>query len=242
MLVVEDDPAISSSLVGSLTDAGYRARGLPDGRELEAELERFRPDLVVLDWMLPGRDGPALARVVRARSGAGVILLTARDEVADRLGGFDAGVDDYVVKPFASPRCWPGCGPCCAAAGVRRTPSRSTTWSSTRAAPSSPAAGSPLELTATEMRLLFFLAENRGRVMSTVQILTQVWGYEDYADNLVQVHVSALRRKLEAHGPRLLHTVRGMGYVLCGPPGEPPAARRCPTRRPRCGPGRCGSG
>ncbi|MBP2415994.1 response regulator transcription factor [Microlunatus capsulatus] len=213
VLVVEDDPAISSSLVGSLTDAGYRARGLPDGRDLEGELESFRPDLVVLDWMLPGRDGPALARVVRARSGAGIILLTARDEMADRLAGFDAGVDDYVVKPFVVAEVLARMR-----AVLRRSGALDTVQVDDLVVDPSGASvtrgGVPLELTATEMRLLFFLAENRDRVMSTVQILTQVWGYEDYADNLVQVHVSALRRKLEAHGPRLLHTVRGMGYVL----------------------------
>ena len=77
--------------------------------------------------------------------------------------------------------------------------------------------GVDIDLTATEMRLLVFLAENRDRVMSTLQILTQVWGYDDYADNLVQVHMSALRRKIEAHGPRLIHTARGLGYVLRAP-------------------------
>lgn len=217
VLVVEDDVAINASLVGSLTDAGYATKGLPDGRELEAELDAFRPDLVILDWMLPGRDGPTLARLVRARSAAAVILLTARDEMRDRLAGFDAGADDYVVKPFAVAEVLARMR-----AVLRRSGAAPGTVQVDDLLLDPDAAlvtrrGVPLELTATELRLLLFLAENRDRVMSTVQILTQVWGYDDYADNLVQVHVSALRRKIEAHGPRLLHTVRGLGYVLRAP-------------------------
>ncbi|WP_375432981.1 response regulator transcription factor [uncultured Friedmanniella sp.] len=217
VLVVEDDPSINSALVGSLADAGYVTRGLADGRELETELVTFRPDLVILDWMLPGRDGPTLARLVRSRSDASVILLTARDEMRDRLAGFDAGADDYVVKPFAVAEVLARMR-----AVLRRSGAAPDTVQVDDLLLDPDAAvvtrgGVPLELTATELRLLLFLAENRDRVMSTVQILTQVWGYDDYADNLVQVHVSALRRKIEAHGPRLLHTVRGLGYVLRAP-------------------------
>lgn len=217
VLVVEDDAAINTSLVGSLADAGYVTRGLPDGRQLESELDGFRPDLVILDWMLPGRDGPTLARLVRSRSAAAVILLTARDEMRDRLAGFESGVDDYVAKPFAVAEIL---------ARMRAVLRRSGAVAATvqvddllidPGAALVTRAGVELELTATELRLLVFVAENRDRVMSTVQILTQVWGYDDYADNLVQVHVSALRRKTEAHGPRLLHTVRGVGYVLRAP-------------------------
>lgn len=217
VLVVEDDQAIREALVGSLGDAGYIVRGLPDGSRLEAELDGFRPDVVIVDWMLPGRDGPTLARVVNALSSTPVVLLTARDEMADRLRGFDAGVDDYLTKPFAVAELLARLR-----VVLRRTGGTATVFQVADLLVDPGAAlvsraGQRLELTATELRLLTFLAENRDRVMSTTQILTQVWGYDDYADNLVQVHISAVRRKLEAHGPRLLHTIRGVGYVLRAP-------------------------
>ncbi len=217
VLVVEDDEAINTSLVGSLADAGYVTRGLPDGRQLESELDGFRPDLVILDWMLPGRDGPTLARLVRSRTAAAVILLTARDEMRDRLEGFEAGADDYVAKPFAVAEIIARMRAVLRRSGAAPAVVQVDDLLVDAAAARVTRAGVELELTATELRLLVFLAENRDRVMSTVQILTQVWGYDDYADNLVQVHVSALRRKTEADGPRLLHTVRGVGYVLRAP-------------------------
>ncbi|WP_240918099.1 response regulator transcription factor [Phycicoccus sp. HDW14] len=186
----------------------------PDGTGLEDALEAFRPDLVVLDWMLPGRDGPALARVVQGFGDVGVVLLTARGEVGARLRGFEAGVDDYVTKPFDMAELLARLR-----ALLRRLGRVSTTIQVADLVVDAGAgvvtrAGQRVDLTATELRLLGFLVENRGRTMSTTQILTQVWGYEDVAENLVQVHVSALRRKLEAHGDRLLHTVRGIGYVV----------------------------
>jgi len=217
VLVVEDDAAIRDSVAGALSDAGYTVHGLPDGSRLEAELERFRPDVVIVDWMLPGRDGPTLARVVRARSPAPVMLLTARDAVADRLRGFEAGVDDYLAKPFAVAELLARLRVVLRRTGGTQTVVQVDDLLVDPAAAVVSRAGQRLELTATELRLLTFLAENRDRVLSPTQILTQVWGYDDYADNLVQVHVSALRRKLEAHGPRLLHTVRGVGYVLRAP-------------------------
>ena len=217
VLLVEDDPTIRESLHGSLAAAGLEVRALPDGLDLEAELHSFRPDLVVLDWMLPGRDGPELVRVVRRTTAAGVVMLTAREGVADRLRGFDVGVDDYVAKPFVTEEL---------VARIRAVLRRTGAVSSTvvvddlvidEGAALVERAGTRIALTATELRLLSYLATNRDRVMSSAQILTQVWGYEQYADNLVQVHVSAVRRKLEAHGPRLIHTERGLGYVLRAP-------------------------
>ncbi|SDS01746.1 DNA-binding response regulator, OmpR family, contains REC and winged-helix (wHTH) domain [Nocardioides scoriae] len=221
VLLVEDDLTIRESLRGSLSAAGLEVRALADGLDLEAELHSFRPDLVVLDWMLPGRDGPELVRVVRRTTAAGVVMLTAREGVADRLRGFDVGVDDYVAKPFVTEEL---------VARIRAVLRRTGAVSSTvvvddlvidEGAALVERAGTRIALTATELRLLSYLATNRDRVMSSAQILTQVWGYEQYADNLVQVHVSAVRRKLEAHGPRLIHTERGLGYVLRAP--RPPS-------------------
>ncbi|MEJ5943818.1 response regulator transcription factor [Pseudokineococcus basanitobsidens] len=214
VLLVEDDDAIRTAVVGALEDAGLVVRGLVDGGALEAELDTFRPDLVVLDWMLPGRPGSALVRVVRARTDAGVVMLTALDALADRVSAFGAGVDDYVVKPFAMAELVLRLQALLRRLG--RLPSTVEVGDLVldEGAGVVTRAGHPLDLTATERRLLAFLVAHRGRTASTTQILTQVWGYDDYADNLVQVHVSALRRKIEAHGPRLIHTVRGVGYVL----------------------------
>jgi two-component system, OmpR family, response regulator len=212
VLVVEDEAAIRESVVDALGDAGFRALGRTDGAGLEELLDGFRPDLVVLDVMLPGRDGFALLEAVRRHSAAGVVMLTARDGVDDRLRGLHGGADDYVVKPFVLAELM------ARVTAVLRRLGRSPSTVEVgdllvdAAAGSVLRAGVPVELTATELRLLDYLATQRGRVVSKGQILTRVWGYTDYDPNLVEVHVSALRRKLGE--PRLVHTVRGLGYVL----------------------------
>ncbi len=215
VLVVEDDDTIRSALVAAVESRGWVATAVPDGDELEQLLGTFRPDLVVLDWMLPGRSGIELARVVSASGDAGMILLTARDGVDDKLRGFGVGVDDYLAKPFV----------------MAELVARMTAILRRRGrapgvveigdllldldAGAVVRAGEPVTLTGTELRLLAFLAGERGRTLSKTQILTQVWGYDSYDPNLVEVHVSSLRRKLEeGGGPRLIQTVRGIGYVL----------------------------
>ncbi|ONI86054.1 DNA-binding response regulator [Saccharothrix sp. ALI-22-I] len=214
VLVIEDAEAIGAAVSSALRDAGYQVQVRPDGRDLEGELARFRPDLVVLDVMLPGRDGFTLLEVIRRTSGAGVVMLTARDGVSDRLRGLDRGADDYLVKPFVLAELIARVSAVLRRLG--RTPSTVQIGDLVVDADSAVVLRGdvPIELTATELRLLRYLAAQRGRVVGKTQILTAVWGYEDYDPNLVEVHVSALRRKLEEHGPRLLHTVRGLGYVL----------------------------
>lgn len=215
VLVVEDDDTIRSALVAAVESRGWVATAVPDGDDLEQLLGTFRPDLVVLDWMLPGRSGIELARVVSASGDAGMILLTARDGVDDKLRGFGVGVDDYLAKPFV----------------MAELVARMTAILRRRGrapgvveigdllldldAGAVVRAGEPVTLTGTELRLLAFLAGERGRTLSKTQILTQVWGYDSYDPNLVEVHVSSLRRKLEeGGGPRIIQTVRGIGYVL----------------------------
>jgi DNA-binding response OmpR family regulator len=212
VLVVEDAEAIRAAVLSGLTDAGFSAAGRPDGHHLERDLATFRPDLVVLDVMLPGRDGFTLLEVVRRHSAAGVLLLTARDGIDDRLRGLHSGADDYVVKPFVLAELVARVTAVLRRLG--RTPSTVEVGDLTldSAAGSVQRAGQPIELTTTERRLLEHLAQHRDQVLSKAQLLTAVWGYEDFAPNLVEVHISALRRKLGE--PRLLHTVRGMGYVL----------------------------
>jgi DNA-binding response OmpR family regulator len=213
-LVIEDAEAIGAAVSSALRDAGYQVQLRADGRELENDLARFRPDLVVLDVMLPGRDGFMLLEAVRRTSNAGVVMLTARDGVSDRLRGLDRGADDYLVKPFVLAELVARVSAVLRRLG--RTPSTVQIGDLVVDADSGVVlrGESSVDLTATELRLLRYLAAQRGRVVGKTQILTAVWGYEDYDPNLVEVHISALRRKLEEHGPRLVHTVRGLGYVL----------------------------
>jgi two-component system, OmpR family, response regulator len=215
VLVVEDDALIRESVAAALAGAGLVVTAVPDGSRLTAVAADFRPDLALLDIALPGpADGLGLARALRRDRDLPVIFLTARDTGADRLAGFAAGADDYVVKPFLVEEL---------VARVRavlrrlgRLPAVLDLGDLVIDEQSGEAVrgGASLDLTATEYRLLTHLAHERGRILSKTQLLTQVWGYEDYDPNLVEVHVSALRRKLEERGPRILHTVRGFGYVL----------------------------
>ncbi|MFD3399691.1 response regulator transcription factor [Kribbella sp. NPDC058693] len=214
VLVVEDAEPIRTAVGIALTEAGHTVRTRPDGDGLERDLAEYRPDLVLLDVMLPGRDGFELLTVTRETSNAGVILLTARDAVGDRLHGLRTGADDYVVKPFVLAELIARAEAVLRRMGRLRTVLEVGDLEVDVEARSVRRGGTPIELTATEFKLLTFLAGRDGKVVGKTQLLTAVWGYDDYADNLVEVYVSGLRRKLEAHGPRLLHTVRGSGYVL----------------------------
>jgi DNA-binding response OmpR family regulator len=214
VLIVEDAEAIRLAVQSALQSAGHAVRERADGRQLETDLAEFRPDVVILDVMLPGRDGFALLEVVRARSDAGVVILTARDAVDDRLRGLNAGADDYVIKPFVLPE---------VVARVNALLRRMGRMQSVLVvgdlvvdplAATVRRGSAEIALTATEFKLLCYLAEHRGQVVTKTQILSAVWGFDAYDPNLVEVFVSALRRKLETNGPRLLHTLRGLGYVL----------------------------
>ena len=214
IVLVEDSDAIRLSVGTALRAQGFDVVDRPDGSDLEALIGR-PTDVVVLDVMLPGRDGFALLEVVRRTSDAAVIMLTARDTTADRVRGLTAGADDYLVKPFAMAEL---------VARIRAVLRRSRPdggtvrigeleLDDTLVRVSS--GGHPVPLTETERRVLGYLAAHRDHVVSKTQILTAVWGYDGFAGNLVEVNVSSLRRKLESAGqPRVLHTVRGRGYRL----------------------------
>ena len=215
VLVVEDEDAIRAPLAAALRGAGHEVREVADGAGFEEVVDAYRPDLALLDVQLPGgRDGFALATALRGRSDCAVLMVTARDAVDDRLRGFAAGADDYVVKPFATVEVLARVGAILRRLG--RVPSTVQVGDLVvdEDARLAVRAGRALELTATEFKLLAYLAGHRGRILSKTQLLTQVWGYDEYDPNLVEVHVSALRRKLEQHGPRLIHTARGLGYVV----------------------------
>lgn len=219
VLLIEDDPLLRDSMTAALTGEGFVVRSESDGLELSSVVTAFRPDAAVLDVALPGPSGLALARRLTAVGPISVLFVTARDTVPDRLAGFDAGGDDYLVKPFALAEL---------IARLRAVLRRSGRLVSATVqvgdvlvdedAGQVLCAGHPVHVTATELRLLGYLARNRGRVLSKTQILTQVWGYDNDDPNLVEAFVSGLRRKLEVDGPRVIHTVRGIGYRMAEQP------------------------
>jgi two-component system, OmpR family, response regulator len=213
VVLVEDEPPVRHAVERALMREGMAVTGFSDYPEPSLVLAAA-PDLAVLDVMLPGGSGFELARQLRAVRDLPIVFLTARDAVEDRLNGFGLGADDYLVKPFALEELL---------ARVRAVLRRTGCLSKAievgdivvdEQAGLAARAGLPLELTPTELRLLAYLVRHRGLVLSKHQLLTQVWGYDAYDPNVVEVHVSALRRKLEATGPRILHTVRGLGYRL----------------------------
>lgn len=214
VLVVEDSETIREMVSEALADVGYLTASRPDGAGLEDVLEGFRPDLVVLDVMMPGRDGFTLIDVILEWGQVGIVLLTARGGLPDRLRGLDGGADDYVVKPFELAELVSRVGAVLRRRGCLPAAVQFGDLLLDVDAGIACRASHQLELTATELRLLVYLVEQRGRIVSAGQILNGVWGHDAYDPNLVQVHISGLRHKLEAHGPRILHTVRGIGYRL----------------------------
>lgn len=216
VVVVEDDDAVRGSLEIALENEGYEVLACTDATNIMKLVEQFRPDLAILDVHLPtGPDGYATARVLRENRDLPVIILTAADTLDDRLTGFKAGADDYLIKPFEMRELLAR-----VYALLRRTGRLSSAVRHVGdviiddGARTVLRSGEKVDLTRTEYDLLAVLAKRPGQVLSKVQLLTQVWGFDAYDVNLVEVHVSSLRRKLEMRGPRLIHTVRGVGYVV----------------------------
>jgi two-component system, OmpR family, response regulator ResD len=233
VLVVDDEPTIADVLARYLERAGYETRQAHAGPEAVSEALSWQPDLIVLDVMLPGFDGLEVMRRVRelgtdadpAKAAPAVILLTARGQEHERIGGLRRGADDYVVKPFS---------PAEVVARVDAVLRRS--------APPDPLAvdapieigdlvidpasrtvaleGRPVALTALEFDLLLHLASNPGRVFSRDQLMEAVWNSSSYAStSTVTVHVRRLRSKIERQPtrPRYIETARGVGYRFCAP-------------------------
>jgi DNA-binding response OmpR family regulator len=220
VLVVDDEPIVRDVVVRYLERDGFETLVAADGDVARSLIEEREPSLVVLDVMLPGMDGLSLCRWIRGRSGLPVILLTARGEEADRIVGLELGADDYVTKPF-SPREL--------AARVRTVLRRSDGDVPPRqtiafgevevdgGSREARRAGVPLQLTAREFELLWFLASHPRHVFSRDQLMARVWGYESAVDTgTVTVHVRRLREKIEDDPgkPRHLRTVWGVGYRL----------------------------
>jgi DNA-binding response OmpR family regulator len=215
VLLIEDEAAIRDAVTAALTGDGYLVRGQADGMLLRDLAEEFRPDLAILDITLPGPDGLALARRLRAGGDLPILFLTARDGLEDRLAGFAAGADDYLVKPFALTEMLARVHALLRRSGrLRSVTIEAGDLVLDESARAAWRVGRPLDLTVTELRLLAYLLARRGRTVSKAELLTQVWGYGAYDPNLVEVRISSLRRKLEASGPRIIHTVHGHGYTI----------------------------
>ena len=218
ILVADDDRKITDMLRRTLIYEGYRVVTAANGDEALARAQTERPDLVILDWLMPKLNGVETARLLRATSRTPILMLTARDAVEQRVAGLESGVDDYLVKPFAPEELL---------ARIRALLRRSE----------APDTGQPIvyadlaldqltretrrgprafALTPKEFDLLLYLMRQPRQVLTRDRLLQAVWGYDfDGHDSVLEVYIGHLRTKTEAAGePRLIHTVRGVGYVL----------------------------
>jgi two-component system response regulator MprA len=217
VLVVEDDEAIADVLRRTLRQEGHEVRSSADGVDALRAAEEFVPDLVILDLGLPGLDGVEVCRRLRAESDVPILILTARTDLDNRVEGLDSGADDYLAKPFERQELLARLR-----ALLRRRPPRGMAPLRAGDLSLNPdthevrRGDREIELTQREFELLEYLMRNERLVISRQKLLDEVWGYDPFSiTNTIEVFVSNLRRKLEAGGePRLLHTVRGAGYVL----------------------------
>jgi DNA-binding response OmpR family regulator len=216
VVVVEDEGLVSDAIAAALRAEGLSPVVFDDHVGADRVLAEA-PDLLVVDVILPHGDGFDLARNVLARRDVPVIFVTARDDVRDRLEGFSVGADDYLPKPFALEELLARVRVVLRRRGRLEGALRVGDLVVDEASGDARRGGAELGLTRTELRLLAFFVRHRGLVLSKPQLLTQVWGYDAYDPNVVEVHVSALRRKLEQAGPRVIHTVHGLGYRLSVP-------------------------
>lgn len=236
ILVVEDDPALRELLTYNLEQAGFAVLSAGDGRTALEVAQRDRPDLVVLDLMLPGLDGLEVCRRLRRTSAVPILILSARREEVDRVLGLELGADDYLTKPF-SPRelvarvraILRRAGPGVPAEGGSGEGAGVLTFGPLVIDPGAhrvSLAGREVGLTPTEFRLLLVLASNPGRVLSRQELLEQLWGTPALGElRTVDVHVLHLREKLgeSADSPGFIQTVRGVGYRFRAPPDGSPA-------------------
>jgi len=217
VLVVEDDQEIAQVLQRSLRLEGYEVKLAQDGQAALDVAGAFNPDLVILDLGLPKVDGLEVARRLRAHDDVPILMLTARDALESRVVGLDSGADDYLVKPFERQELLARLR-----ALLRRRPPRGSASVVVGDLSLNPdthevkRSERDIELTQREFELLEYLMRNERIVVPRQRLLEEVWGYDPFATtNTIEVFVSNLRRKLEAGGEaRLLHTIRGAGYVL----------------------------
>jgi two-component system, OmpR family, response regulator len=220
VLVVDDEPSLAELLGSVLRYEGWETRTAGTGGDAVSIAREFQPDAVILDIMLPDFDGLEVLRRLRAETpGVCVLFLTARDAVEDRIAGITAGGDDYVTKPFSLEEVLARLRGLLRRANLTRahTEGLLTVGDLTMDEDAREVRrdGELIELTATEFELLRFLMRNPRRVLSKAQILDRVWNYDFGGQaHVVELYISYLRKKVDAGRPPLIHTVRGVGYVL----------------------------
>ncbi len=220
VLVVDDERTLSDLMAMALRYEGWVIETAADGASAVRAAASFRPDAVVLDMMLPDFDGLEVLRRIRSTDPeVGVLFLTARDAVEDRIAGLTAGGDDYVTKPFSLEEVIARLRALLRRAGASLTASSSTLVVGDLALDEESRevtrAGDQIVLTATEFELLRFLMRNPRRVLSKAQILDRVWHYDFGGHaNVVEIYISYLRKKIDAGRQPMIHTMRGAGYVL----------------------------
>jgi two-component system OmpR family response regulator len=219
VLVVDDEPNIVDVISMALRYQGFDVAEAGTGAEALAQVRAFRPHLIILDVMLPDMEGFDVAeRLGAQRTGVPIIFLTARDSTEDKVRGLTTGGDDYVTKPFSLEELVARIRTILRRSGLTAADSARLTFEDVELDEDTmevTRAGEPIELTATEYRLLRYLMANPRRVMTRAQLLDHVWDYDFGGDGRVlETYISYLRKKLDAGGPPLIHTVRGVGYAL----------------------------
>lgn len=234
ILVVSGDEFLADAVVHALRNDDHSVERAVSWRVAERLFPALRPQLVVIDAESEGLDARPVVDRVRLVTNVPLVVLSASSQPEDRLIGLQAGADEVMAKPFLLSEF-----ACKVTALIRRNGHQPTGIELgdlvvDEGAHTVDRGGRPVELTAVEFALLLAFCHNRGLVLSKTQLLTMVWGFDHHNVNLVEVHVSGLRRKLEAEGPRIIHTVRGAGYVLrpMGPRAEANNHGRCEGRRP----------
>jgi len=219
LLVVEDDPNIVELLSASLRFAGFDVTAATNGAEAVANARELKPDLLVLDVMLPDLDGFEVMRRLRETGvRTPVVFLTARDATDDKIRGLTLGGDDYVTKPFSLEELTARIRAVLRRSALDRPESATLSFADLELDEESHEVrrgGKLVSLSPTEFKLLRYLLLNSGRVLSKAQILDHVWQYDFRGDDsIVESYISYLRRKVDSIEPRLIHTLRGVGYVL----------------------------
>jgi two-component system, OmpR family, response regulator MprA len=219
VLVVDDDQRLLKMLQRTLTYEGLQVVTAANGQEALEQVDRCHPAVIILDWMMPKMDGLEVVHQLRAEHNqVFILMLTARDAIENRVEGLESGADDYLIKPFAPAELVARVHAILRRVGAR-SEKKSIDYEGLKLDPLSHEAhyeNDRLDLTPTEFELLHYFMRHPRQVLERSQILTAVWGYDfDGDQNILEVYIGYLRKKLEVGGkPRLLHTIRGIGYVL----------------------------
>jgi two-component system OmpR family response regulator len=222
VLVVDDEPSIAELITMALRFEGFSVQSAGTGRDALSAVASFKPHLMVLDVMLPDMEGFDVAlRLGAQRAAVPIIFLTARDATEDKVRGLTGGGDDYMTKPFSLEELVARIRTILRRTGAAAPQSSCMTFEDVELDEDTrevTRAGAQIELTATEYRLLRYLMLNPRSVLTRAQLLDHVWNYDFGGDGRVlETYVSYLRKKLDAHGPPLIKTVRGVGYALRAP-------------------------